>query len=808
MKKRFIKTLILFPVFAAVLAAVLIAALQVFLDTETAGDLIRKHLNAAIPGHVNWEKQDVSIFQGRFQIQDIEILDPEGRQIITLDSLFADIKLTDLLSGRVLVESLKISRPGIFLNTGADGDLNILRALPPGTKKPEPLDEEKTGLPAFNVRVRSLSLQGGMFSFHTQGPEPHVFINDFSIEAQNADLADRSGRLRVLVQDGRVDTKDVSAPINRFFLETSLAGENLDPLDLEFKSGNSSMAVSGRILNVFSRPEPDIMLDASADLSEIRQILGIDREFSGRVTLNATAQGSLGNPAIKAGLDSKDLNLAGTDLSGVSLEMAMQDRLIAIRRLDTEFGTGMIRTSGTVDLGQAFSNGFTAPLTDLQAVGCSLDLNISNLLFSKLPGIDGIQGSLSGRIGIDSTGVIWEEIKADIEAQLQAKGISSAKNIKPVDIDVSALTRLEEGVVNIERMKAASSDFRIMAEGSHEIIRNRLDLKILIDVSEPGLLAEKFGVPGVLGDSAALEADVSGNPTRPSVDAMLRAEGPGFENTAIDSLEAAIGFSGGRLDLSRVKMESGSSVMNFSGSTKLLDAETFRPEPDPAINITFDTNDMRIQDFVPELSGRLNLSGNIDGSLKNPAGSFTVEARDVKTGVQTIQAATLEADLRNRKIHLNPLTISIKDNQALRAQGWISTDLDYELQLISDPIALAAIEPVKNAGFEGWAEISAQGEGRLDDPSVDALVRVSELAADGRNLPDTDISAGVENRTAFLKIDDPFRLDAVYNLANRDFSAVAGLTDTELAPFFRIAGLEGFSGSVSGSLEADGNSED
>ncbi|MFW6082180.1 MAG: translocation/assembly module TamB domain-containing protein, partial [Desulfosalsimonas sp.] len=303
-------------------------------------------------------------------------------------------------------------------------------------------------------------------------------------------------------------------------------------------------------------------------------------------------------------------------------------------------------------------------------------------------------------------------------------------------------------------------------------------------------------------------ADVSGNPARPSVDAVLRAKGPGFGNTAIDTLEAGIGFSGGRLDLSRVRIESGSSAIRASGLIKLLDADTFRPEPDPDIEFTVDTNNMRIQDFVPGLSGSLKLSGSTEGSLKNPSGSFTAEARDLETGVQTIRAASLVADLRDRKIHLEPLEVSLEEQQSLSARGWISSDLQYELRASSDPIALGSIEQLSQSGLEGWAEITAQGRGSLDNPSADALIRVSGLALDGRRIPDTEISAGLEDRAASVSIDNPFRLDAAYNLSDQEFSAAAELAETELEPFFKIAGLEGFSGSVSATLKTDGNARD
>ena len=47
-----------------ILLLVSIIAIQLFLGTETAGRLIQDRINAAIPGHISWEDQSLSVFKG------------------------------------------------------------------------------------------------------------------------------------------------------------------------------------------------------------------------------------------------------------------------------------------------------------------------------------------------------------------------------------------------------------------------------------------------------------------------------------------------------------------------------------------------------------------------------------------------------------------------------------------------------------------------------------------------------------------------------------------------------------------------
>lgn len=811
MTRRLIKILAFLPVIIAALALAIAASLHVFLNTETAANLMRKHINATIPGSVNWEKQQISVFTGKISVRGVEVLDPENRKIVTLRDMSADIALGRLLYGTVLVESARFIQPEVFLEADPQGGLNLAEALMPADKKPQRRDKEKKGAPAFNIRIIKLEVKNGAFSFNISEKDPaggaNVFLDDLNIRISDADLARKAGMLKVSAGKGRAGAFGINVPVNGFSLETALGHGSLDPVKLELETAQSSLAVSGSVSDIFTSPDPDIIVNASADLSEIRKILSLQHDLSGRMLLNASVKGNPANPDVSADLDLNGCVLAGFGVRKMKMQIMMQDKKLYIRNLEAGLLEGAVRASGTIDLESAFSRGFTSPPPDPEALACSFELRLEDLLMSQLPGMKDFRGGVSGKIGIETTGVSPENIKANADAQLFVKGFSPDGKTGPFDIDISALTRVETGQILIRRIDAESSEFRMHARGNYDFYQNSLELETNADINNLSRLAEKSGIPDITGEKVTLTADISGNPDRPSVNALLRAWKPGFADIAIDSLEAQIGFFEGRLNLSGAELKSNSSVIELSGAIQILDRETFLPEPDPAIEIDFNTNNINLGDFLPEIEGSIRANGNMIGSLQNPEGMITAEARDIETGVQKIEKLRLKSLIRNRRVHLEPLEIFIAQAQEIRAEGWISLDREYQISINSTPLALSRINPIEYTGIKGHAEISARGEGRLDDPHMDALIRLTGLSAEGRRIPDLDIAAGLRDKKAAISISDPFYLNLAYNLENHNFSVKAELPETELAPFLSLAGLKGFSGSFTGVLRAEGNTD-
>lgn len=812
MIRRLLKILAITAAAAAVLALAAVIAAQVFLNTDTAGRMIQKRINAAIPGRIDWESQNISLFKGSVRLRGIQILDPDARPVITAEEVFVNIGLAKLFSGRILVETAAVRSPGVFAETGPDGKLNIVHAFvtPEDKAAPESVAEEKTFAFQFNVHVRQLAAEDGTFRLQTREPDrpPDVFLENFTVSARDVDIAGQSGSLRFSIQNGQINTAGINAPIDRFVLETSLAENLLDPLELRLQSGKSQVSVSGSVAGLFSEPAPNLRIQALADLSEIRQMFRLDPEFSGRVRISAKTSGTINNPDVLLELDSDGCRLPGVNLEEIAVRAEMRDRQVDISHLETGIYKGLVSASGTLSLKEAFPRGFTAPPFEPEAMSADLAVTVSDLLLSAIPGMDAFQGNVSGRIGLKSTAILPKNLIADMDAQLKAGGIAFNSDTTGPDMNVSARARMEKGVVHVRGLKAESADFSLEGSGAYDIFQNSLDFQTRAGISGPGRLAAQFGIEGVSGKNVTLAADISGHAARPAVDAEITALSPGFKDTAIDRLEAKAAFSKGRLDLPRVLAESRSSRAELSGRIQLLDPETFLPEPDPAIDLSLRTNQAQISDFVPQISGLAQVSADIRGSLKNPEGQITAAARDIQTPVQDLHAIDLQSEIRGRQINLSPLEIFVTPEQSLQARGWISMDRKYELEIRSEAIDLASLNLLSDMDIQGKAEISAQGAGTLDAPGMDALISLSDLTAEGRKIPDMEISAGLADTKASVDISEPFALSGTYALSTRDFSAQAQFSGTQLAPFFRLAGMDGFSGAVTGSLRAEGNAAD
>ncbi len=149
----------------------------------------------------------------------------------------------------------------------------------------------------------------------------------------------------------------------------------------------------------------------------------------------------------------------------------------------------------------------------------------------------------------------------------------------------------------------------------------------------------------------------------------------------------------------------------------------------------------------------------------------------------------------------------MEPDQNLLAYGWVSLDQDYELQINSNPISISAIRQLADIGLSGQITLAAKGAGKITNPQVDGQILISGLASGQKLLPDMKIDLAFKDQALCIDTEYPFAMHVTYNLPEKDFSATAGMVETELAPFFQIAGRRDFSGQVTGMLEASGNTQ-
>lgn len=756
-----------------VVALAALAGLQVFLGTDTAGGMIRSRINSRIPGHVHWKKQRVSVFKGRVRLEGLAILDTEKHPLITVESLFADFGLTELLSGAVIVENARIQKPEADLAVDRHGRVNVAGVFSAPGKEAGPFRAARPA-PDFNVRINRLELDRGSLSLET-GSGDRLNLEDIGILLEDADMARKAGKLRLSVQDGHVSVPGAKLPLGPVSLEAALDGDRIDPFRLELQAAGAHLAVSGTVADVFGNPLPDIRLALSAELSKIGSILDMDTELAG----------------LKAGK--------------ITVQARIRDKKAVIERLAAALAGGTIQCTGTIDLQQAFANGFAAPPAAIEALSYRLDITAQDLRLSQFPGAAPVSGELSGRLALEGAGIFPGALALRADAELRARRISPTPQISLPDLRILANTEFKDSRLRIGKLTIDAPEFRVQADGTYDLSKNRVSLDASADIPDPARVAGLAGITGIRGEAAHLQAHVSGPVLRPAAKARLHAGNLRLRDVRLGDIHADIAFSNGRLEFDPFRISNRESGIRVSGSIGLLDGQTGRLASDPALELAVESRELFLQDFLPAVRGRAWLSGSITGSVKNPRGGLNVHVRDLQTGVQPVAAVDLEARIRGRRIYMEPLEIQLARAQGLAAHGWISLDRKYDLQITSDPVRLAKLKMLENTGIDGKLEISARGAGSFGAPQMEAGIRVSGLAVEGRALPDIIAGAKLRDTGIRLEITEPFSVNARYDLSAHDFSAKARMAGTELSPFFQLAGLQGFTGKILGSLEAEGN---
>ena len=131
----------------------------------------------------------------------------------------------------------------------------------------------------------------------------------------------------------------------------------------------------------------------------------------------------------------------------------------------------------------------------------------------------------------------------------------------------------------------------------------------------------------------------------------------------------------------------------------------------------------------------------------------------------------------------------------MNGSGWVSLEKEYSVRLSSKGVGLGSIDKIREQGVaEGTLVLDLQGRGSFDNPGLKGEAVVQDLVIDGKRLGNLRIDLQLADLIAKANASLDFLVDASYHLKNGDFAANVDFRDTDLAPYFDLAGLADFSG--------------
>ncbi len=373
-------------------------------------------------------------------------------QMVKLQSLQIEVAILPLLQKEIVVNSLKLVEPQIYLETSKSGMTNWDFSKPDNvsaavstlgfaqlekTANPTPVATSDSPLPDFikNISLKNITLQDGQITFidGSKRKSEKIAVKTLSLSMDSLDSL-INAKIDAVYQNQPISAQMTVGSFNNLF-----ATDKPYAVNLTAQAYNLNAALSGTVLNPTSAPTYDLSLNLYNPAGNLNLP---------ETTLETALQGNLKH--ILA--DITTLNLANNlitgrltaDLSGVRpfVSANLQSARLDLRSLQTNeplaFDFSLIKTANASEL----VPDTPIPYTDMLAVNASASLNIKELIIDNAMTANNISLKAALKDGVLTIAPLSLNFgggKIDLNAKVNAKTQSltldaSSKNILLQDL--------------------------------------------------------------------------------------------------------------------------------------------------------------------------------------------------------------------------------------------------------------------------------------------------------------------------------------------------------------------------------------
>ena len=392
--------------------------------------------------------------------------------------------------------------------------------------------------------------------------------------------------------------------------------------------------------------------------------------------------------------------------------------------------------------------------------------------------------------------------------QLQLNGTGLA--VKDIFIgDMVANVHLHpDGIIDIAHLAMTNQTARISGSGrlnlrpagkSGTLPSGPLD--IVFEGLEPGLFMANAPFSGAIDGKMAI------NSVLPAPDLKLQFNGQDLAaySITIGDISAELVFHQGTLTLNGLDLSNRRSALSISGDAKLLENDSYTLLTVPEMGIKATSAGVYLEDFTPDVSGRLAMEADIRGTTEAAYGHIRLDGHGLSAAGQAIRRMELDADLLGDTVRISPLRLSISSDDALTVTGRLAKDKTYDLALAIDNVALKDIAALKADIFpDGVFSAAVSGRGHLDTPSFSGFAKIENIRMEDKEIADIRLDIAMDNQWITLYGNPDFNLQATYHLTDKTFSVDAGFKETRMDPYFAFLEKPFFTGRLTGQVALSG----
>lgn len=791
---------------------VMMAGVYFYLNTDHGQKYIQVKISESIPGSIIWDNARISLLTARVDIEKVLIKDPSDKEVAGFDRLLIKYSWPSLLRRNLTINGVLLEKPWTTLRADNTGEINLIRtfirAIPEASTKRDET-AKKIGYPLpIKITIEKFNLTNGSLRFETADKNTEIILQEIKVTAR-ADLLNQSGKCTLQIGRSTVKSPKIRVGLDGCILEATLNKGRVDPLNARIQSSSSVLKLSGTATDIFHEPSVDAVLELNTSLQEMKQSFLLKPTLTGQADVHLSITGSLANPDANLRLDYGGGIILENRIDRMRLDLRLKDRLVTVNTLNVKAAGGIIDGQGKIDLRKAFLKGFLSPEWKPESVSYELSLEQRDMNLEKLHSNGQTwKGIVNSHLSFSGTGFSPRDMTAHASLRIDGEKVSTQQLVTPVDLHVKSDIDMQRGIATFKTLKMQADRSELNADGYVNMLSHAINAKLSLIAPDLAGTLSPFGFNNIHG-TIGLKAAVSGSTEHPLFALDLQGDGLRFQDITLGSISLKADLNkSGILKVSRCRVNNEASALRMTGTARIYDQTTMKPSKNPAFTLNLEGDTIRLEDFVKKIKGTISINGNLEGNLASPRGTIILNGHDFDLYDQQLIEIKIKSFMDGDKIRLDPFQIFITQTESIEGTGWISLQKEYDLDFVSKGLSLNNIEKIRRHNIaDGMVLFTMAGNGTFDNPRISGNILVKNVLIKGKETDDIYVKVDLHDHVARVSGTLNFDLDGSFDLKKKDFSASAIFQETDLSPYWKIAGKPDLSGKLTGIIKTSGNAQ-
>lgn len=701
--------LIVSAIFCGCILLFIPASLFIF-GTQPGQSFVQKKISTLIPGTIEWENLELSFTKTFLNISDIRLYTPDHQQVFSAHRVFADVDFSHVFKKELVFRAIEIDALKLDAKTGKNGKLNIVQALV-DSAEPE-ADNTVPFLLPFNIRAKKIKIIDGRIHLFLSEQKVQATSGRLDVLVSDVDIQKKQGRLVLDLSDTALQISQIHQILDHLKLEMNMEDSDLKILKGNLIFGDSRLAVSGKILDVFETPGLNMLINAKIFANQIARKFYPELQINGLVDADIKITGPIDRPQFLLEANADSLSAFEHTMS-VNLSGGIKDQSVFVsdfqaraktsiakghgnyNLLTTDFDTqifvsaknindftaifGFPSTGGLFVEGKVWGN-LDQPRADFQIKAENIAIQGTQInLVTGTVKLAAETGNFKGHLDLNATGITGEKWQINtIDMALTGNGaikdphIQGRLDMQGMMLGKENLAPLKLKLEGDKNTITAKGSFGFDVAGSYQIPSQAFDAKMWLDSVQLAPYFKMAGqeefsgsLKGVITASGSVEnlQEISASASLSDLVVVFRDK----ESIRADTI--LLSFDQGKLKLPETK------ILLFEKAFATISGQGQLPD---TVSVQFDT-DFPVElidpvfEQIDQATGRVVVNAQLKGSITKP---------DITGQIQLINIG---------------MALSLIDNSFKQINGKITLNQD---RIIVDQIT----------GFLGDGDFLAKGQ--------------------------------------------------------------------------------------------------